>query len=109
MNFKFLLSSIFVPYYACLFVLLLGSVTALVSWCQLPREELERAAVMAVWSKALPLHAHCLSPLPHRFESRPGHVRTEYSGFLHYFQLASHKLATICINVTIYGGNLTSS
>ena len=55
--------------------------------CQLPREELEGAAVMALWSKALPLPAHCLSPLP-GFESRPGHVRTRDSGFLHYFQLA---------------------
>ena len=49
---------------------------------------------MAVWSKALPLTAHYLSPLL-GFESQPG-----YSGFLHYLQLASHKLATIGINVT---------
>ena len=66
---------------------------------------------MAVWSKAPPLTAHCLSPLP-GFKSRPGHVRklpvtwgwavvfAGYSGFLHYLQLASHELATIGINVT---------
>ena len=64
-----------------------------------------------VWSKAPPLTARCLSPLP-RFESRPGHVRklpvtwgkavvfAGYSGFLHYIQLASHELATFGINVT---------
>ena len=31
-------------------------------------------ALMAVWSKAPPLTARCLSPLP-RFEYWPGHVR----------------------------------
>ena len=68
-------------------------------------------ALTAVWSKAPPLTAHCLSPLP-GFESRPGHVRelpvtwgwavvfVGSSGFLNYLQLASHELATIGINVT---------
>ena len=68
-------------------------------------------ALTTVWSKAPPPTARCLSPLP-GFESQPGHVRNlpvtwgyavvfaEYSGFLHYLQLASHKLATIGINVT---------
>ena len=31
-------------------------------------------ALVAVWSKALPLTASCLSPLP-QFKSRPGNVR----------------------------------
>ena len=65
----------------------------------------------AVWSKAPPLIARCLSPLP-GFESQPGHVGkllvtwgqavvfTGYSGFLHYLQLASHELPIIGINVT---------
>ena len=35
---------------------------------------LRPAALMAVWSKAPPLTAHCLLPLP-VFESWPGHVR----------------------------------
>ena len=62
-------------------------------------------ALMAVWSKALPLTAvaSCLSPLP-GFESRPGHVRklpvtlgkavvfARYSDFLNQLQLASHDL-----------------
>ena len=64
--------------------------------------------MMALWSKAPPLSACCLSPLP-GLESRPGHVRklpvtwgwavifAGYSGFLHYLQLASHELATIGI------------
>ena len=68
-------------------------------------------ALTAVWSKVLPLTAHCLSPLP-GFESWPGHVRklpvtwglgvvfAGYSGFLHHIQLASHNLATFGINVT---------
>ena len=34
----------------------------------------EGPALMAVWSKAPPLTARCLSPLP-GFEYRPGHVR----------------------------------
>ena len=61
---------------------------------------------MAVWHKAPPLKAFCLSPLP-EFESRPRYVRklpvtsgwavvfAGYSGFLHCLQLASHELATI--------------
>ena len=61
---------------------------------------------MTVWSRALPLTASCLSPLP-GFESWPEHVRklpvtwgeavvfARYSAFLHQFQLASHKLASI--------------
>ena len=65
----------------------------------------------AVGSKAPPLTARCLSPLP-GFESRSGHVGklpvtwseavvfAGYSGFLHYLQLSSHELATIGINVT---------
>ena len=73
--------------------------------------EMDGPALTAVWSKAPPLTARCLSPLP-GFESRPGHVRklpvtwgwavvfAGYSGFLHYLQLASHELATIGINVT---------
>ena len=68
-------------------------------------------ALMAVWSKAPPLTARCLSPLP-GFKSRPGYLRkllvtlgwavifAGYSVFLHYLQLASHELATIGINVT---------
>ena len=68
-------------------------------------------ALTAVWSKAPPLIARCLSPLPW-FESQPGHVGklpvtwgqavvfVGYSGFLHYLQLASHELAIIGINVT---------
>ena len=35
---------------------------------------MEGPALTAVWSKALPLTARCLSPLP-GFESQPGHVR----------------------------------
>ena len=66
---------------------------------------------MAVWSKAPPLTARCLSPLP-GFEIRPGHVGklpltwglgvvfAGYSGFLHNLQLASHELDIIGINVT---------
>ena len=69
---------------------------------------------VAVWSKVSPLTTRCLSPLP-GFESRPGHVSdlglgggfsqgtvvfARYCGFLHYLQLARHKLATIGINVT---------
>ena len=57
-------------------------------------------ALMAVWSKALPLTASYLSPLP-GFESRPERVRklpvtwglavvlARYSGFLHQLQLTS--------------------
>ena len=68
-------------------------------------------ALTAVWPKAPPLTARCLSPLP-GFESRPGHVGklpvnwglavvfAGYSSFLHYLQLASHELAIIGINVT---------
>ena len=62
-------------------------------------------ALTAVWSKAPPLTARCLSPLP-VLVSQPGHVRKLpvtwrlYSGFLQHLQLASHKLATIGINVT---------
>ena len=64
-----------------------------------------------MWSKAPPLIARCLSPLP-GFESQPGHVGklpvtwgqavvfAGYSGFFHYLQLASHELAIIGINVT---------
>ena len=32
-----------------------------------------RPALMAMWSKALPLTARCCSPLP-QFKSRPAHV-----------------------------------
>ena len=68
-------------------------------------------ALTALWSKAPPLIARCLSPLP-GFESQPGHVGklpvtwgqavvfAGYSGFFHYLQLASHELAIIGINVT---------
>ena len=61
---------------------------------------------MAVWPKAPPLTACCLSPLP-EFESLPRYVRklpvtwdwavvfAGYSGFLRYLQLASHEIATI--------------
>ena len=57
--------------------------------------------LMAELSKALPLTASYLSPLP-EFESRPGHFRkltvtrghavvfARYYGFLHHIQLASH-------------------
>ena len=77
----------------------------LVSWRSLG------PALTTVWSKAPPLIAHCLSPLP-GFESQPGHmgklpvtwgqavVFAGYSGFLHYLQLASQELAIIGINVT---------
>ena len=56
---------------------------------------------MAACSKALPLTASCLSPLP-GLESRLGQVRmlpatwgwavvfTRYSGFLHQLKLAGH-------------------
>ena len=69
-------------------------------------------ALTAVWSKAPPLIARCLSSLP-GFESQPGHVGklpvtwsqgvvfAGHSDFLHYLQLASHELAIIGINVTI--------
>ena len=68
-------------------------------------------APTAVWSKAHPLTACCLSLLS-GFESWPGNVRklpvtcskavvlAGYSGFLRYLQLASHASATIGINVT---------
>ena len=68
-------------------------------------------ALTALWSKAPPLIARCLSPLP-GFESQPGHVGklpvtwgqavvfAGYSGFFHYLQLASHELAIIGMNVT---------
>ena len=48
----------------------------LLSWASFPILILSPgAALMAVWSKELPLTTRCLSPL-HRFESRrPGHVR----------------------------------
>ena len=58
---------------------------------------------MAKWSKALPLIAHCFSPLS-GFKSQLGHVRklpvtwgylvvlAGYSGFLHHLQLGSQKL-----------------
>ena len=58
------------------------------------------------WSKALPLTACYLLPLP-GFESRPGQVRklpvtwglvvvfSGSSSFLHLLQLASHDLAAI--------------
>ena len=61
---------------------------------------------MAMWSKALPLTANCLSPPP-GFESRPGFVMkltvtwgyavvfAAYSGFLHHLQLANYELAAI--------------
>ena len=63
----------------------------------------------AVWSKAPPLTARCLSPLP-GFESRPEKVASDLGlggGFyrvlrfpFHHIQLASHVLATCGINVT---------
>ena len=61
---------------------------------------------MAVWSKALPLAASCLSQLS-RFDPHPGHVRklpvtwgkavvfARYSGFLRPLQLASHDSVAI--------------
>ena len=52
-------------------------------------------ALTAVWSKAPPLTARCLSPL-HGFESQTGHVRK----LPVTWGLASHELATIGINVT---------
>ena len=63
-------------------------------------------ALMAVWSKALPLNAGCLSPMP-LFDSRPGHmsklpvawgeavVFAGYSSFLHHIQLANHCLVAM--------------
>ena len=57
-------------------------------------------APMAVWSKALPLNASCLLPLP-GFESYMGHVKkllVTRRGFLHCIQLASHNLAAIWQN-----------
>ena len=77
----------------------------------IPQCHLSGPALTAVWSKAPPLIALCLSPLP-GFKSQPGHVGkfpvtlgqavvfARYSGFLHYLQLASHELAIIGINVT---------
>ena len=61
---------------------------------------------MAEWSKALPLAASCLSPLP-KFEFRPGQVRkfpvaevqaVVFAGcfnFIHHLRLTSHDLAAI--------------
>ena len=61
---------------------------------------------MAMWCKALPLIASCLSPL-RGFEFHPRHAKklpltwglavvyAGYSGFLHQLQLASHDLAAI--------------
>ena len=61
---------------------------------------------MAVWWKALPLTANCLSPLS-AFESFPGHVRklpvtwgcavvfAGCSGFPHQLQLASHDRSAV--------------
>ena len=77
----------------------------------LPPDSMEGPALMAVWFKAPPPTARCLSPQP-GFESRLGVVRklpvtwgkvvvfAGNSGFLHYLQLASYELATIGINVT---------
>ena len=55
-----------------------------------------RPALMAEWSKALPLTAGCLSPLP-GLESWLGHVRklpvglgNDFHCFLHHLQLDNH-------------------
>ena len=66
--------------------------------------------MMAVYSKALPLTASCLSTLP-GFESHPGHVRklpvtwgkavvfAGYSSFFHQLQLASHDFVARWLKV----------
>ena len=40
-------------------------------WIYITQQRICRPALTAVWSKAPPLTAHCLSPLP-GFEFRPG-------------------------------------
>ena len=70
-------------------------------------------ALLAVWSKVLPLSARCFSPL-FGFESRPGHVRelpvtwgkavvfAEHFGFLQQLQWASNDLAAIWLKTNFF-------